>query len=110
LSDNRGGQKQTDGAELIVSPYRQGTMATTTCTQMAPICTSNGAAFAAAVGTIAQAGNNYGCLRSQPSPAWYFLRVAQPGRIEMRLAGTHDVDYALWGPSSAIVLETFAGA
>jgi len=45
-------------------------------------------------------GPKYGCLGSEPNPAWYYLKVCTPGNIEIYMAGTnnHDVDFACWGP------------
>jgi len=45
-------------------------------------------------------GPKYGCLGSEPNPAWYYLKVCTPGNIEIYMYGTnnHDVDFACWGP------------
>ena len=67
---------------------------------MQPLCA--GLSFPASVGTTAEAGNNYGCLRSVPNPAWYFLRMATPGEMRTLLRGIADVDFALWGPYPAL--------
>ncbi len=50
---------------------------------------------------------NNTCLDTAPNPAWYYLSVAIPGRLELSIeqstgpggTGTGlDVDYAIWGP------------
>ena len=55
------------------------------CAEMDPICTDVGASFTANTGTSSEAGNNYGCLSTQPNPSWYYLEVATNGDIEMSL-------------------------
>ena len=44
-----------------------------TCAGMDPICTDVGANFTANTGTSSEAGNNYGCLFTQPNPSWYYF-------------------------------------
>ena len=69
------------------------------CTAMEPICTDSGVTVAAQVGgSSAPTGNSYGCLGSTPNPAWYYMRIHTGGLIETLLAGSQDVDFALWGP------------
>src|SRR5690554_6927654 len=59
----------------------------------------------------AEPGPNYGCLYSQPWPAWFYLQIDQPGRLEFEIiqntefdvngnpVGTGlDVDFIAWGP------------
>jgi len=48
----------------------------------------------------AEFGNNYGCLSSQPNPAWYYIQVGQQGFININLFNSQneDIDFALWGP------------
>jgi gliding motility-associated-like protein len=58
----------------------------------------------------AETGPNYGCLASQPNPAWYFIQIDQPGdlfftieqnsAIDFTGAGI-DVDFIAWGPFSS---------
>lgn len=69
-----------------------------TCAQMQPICTQVGANFPASTNTASEAGNNYGCLGSQPNPAWYYLEIATNGNINMNLTAGSDIDYIIWGP------------
>ena len=54
---------------------------------MEPICTSEGARFAASVGTSAEAGNDYGCLGDVSNPAWFYLRMALAGDLRTLLGG-----------------------
>jgi uncharacterized protein (TIGR02145 family) len=52
---------------------------------------------------------NYGCLSSQPAPAWFFMQVGSPGDIVITIlqktliGGIElDVDFICWGPSSSL--------
>ena len=74
------------------------------CSQAQEFCPSmegDNISFSATVNGIpAEAGNNYGCLFTQPNPAWYYIQVGQPGFININLfnSQTVDIDFALWGP------------
>jgi uncharacterized repeat protein (TIGR01451 family) len=52
--------------------------------------------------TSGQPGANYGCLSSQPNPAWFFLRIGTSGTIEIEMHSNPqlDIDFACWGPFS----------
>lgn len=71
------------------------------CSQAGPLCADAPITFPAGVNTPnAESGPNYGCLSSQPNPAWYYIRIDQTGDIEFTLQPTpqNDIDFALWGP------------
>ena len=74
------------------------------CAEMEPFCTDFGASFSASTNTNAESGNQYGCLLDQPNPAWYFLRIDNPGTIEVTLTNTNaqgdsvDIDFIIYGP------------
>ena len=75
----------------------------TNCATAQPFCAggTSGVTFPATVnGPAAQSGPNYGCLGSQPNPAWYYLQVSSSGNIDLYIAGTgnQDVDFICWGP------------
>ena len=76
------------------------------CPEMAPICTDVGLNFTAnADGDEASTldpGNNYDCLIGQPNPTWYYFQIATDGNIEMELAASFDIDFAIWGPFSSL--------
>lgn len=40
------------------------------------------------------------CLTTTPNPAWYYLRMDQPGNINIYMYSTpnHDIDFICWGP------------
>lgn len=75
------------------------------CAGADPFCIVNvpgpDATFPASTGAgTAEPGNNYGCLGSQPNPAWYFVEMATNGAINIQASTTpvRDIDFALWGP------------
>lgn len=70
------------------------------CGSADPFCTSQGATFPASTSTTAQSGADYGCLGSQPNPAWYYLQIATAGNIDITLSNSAsvDIDFICWGP------------
>ncbi|MBI2721202.1 MAG: hypothetical protein HYX39_03395, partial [Bacteroidetes bacterium] len=77
--------------------------AQTNCQNAQPFCAggSSGVTFPATVnGPPAQTGPNYGCLGTQPNPAWYYLQISASGSLDLYIAGTsnQDVDFICWGP------------
>lgn len=55
----------------------------------------------------AEAGPYYGCLTTQPFPAWYYLQIGTSGDLRFRISQTEnqdgsgreiDVDFIVWGP------------
>jgi len=75
----------------------------TTCSTSAAFCANNstGTTFPAGVSNGSAApGPDYGCLFTQPNPAWYFFQVAQNGAVIIGIGGTGggDVDFICWGP------------
>ena len=76
----------------------------TTCADADPFCTGTTYSFPNNTGTSAQAGPDYGCLLSQPNPAWYYLQIDQSGTIQMDISQVNasgsgiDVDFIAYGP------------
>lgn len=72
------------------------------CNDATQMCPDQGATtYRATTGAgNAAPGNNYGCLGSQPNPAWFFLNVASTGAatIELTNSNNRDIDFAMWGP------------
>lgn len=70
------------------------------CATAQPFCTGSTYIFPASTDTDAESGPEYGCLGSQPNPAWYYLQIDQSGSIEITLDNTQgvDVDFICWGP------------
>jgi hypothetical protein len=77
----------------------------TTCENIRPFSTSDGATYPAGVNTgIAQTGPYYSCLGSQPNPIWYYLKIKKVGDLHITETNSNgaDVDFILWGPFSSI--------
>ncbi len=70
------------------------------CLGANPFCTDQSYTFPASTNTTAQSGPNYGCLDTQPNPAWYFLQIGTAGNIDITLtnSGNEDIDFTCWGP------------
>ncbi len=77
-----------------------------TCAVADPFCSGSGAIFPnTSSGATAQTGPNYGCLSSQPNPAWYYMQIGISGPITLTISQTAsatgngiDVDFIIWGP------------
>jgi len=62
---------------------------------------AGGSTFAATTGgSVAQTGPDYGCLGSQPNPAWFYFRFSSGTTANILFNNTNnvDIDYAIWGP------------
>jgi len=71
------------------------------CLDADPFCSDSPETFPASTGAgAAQPGPNYGCLFTQPNPAWYFLQIGQSGNLQITLTPSPlvDIDFILWGP------------
>jgi hypothetical protein len=70
------------------------------CESSDPFCT--GSIYRFPAGTIgnAQPGAYYGCLLTQPAPAWYHMLIDNPGPISIYMYSTPlvDIDFICWGP------------
>ncbi len=87
--------------------------AQTSCQNAQPFCAGgvSGVTYPASINSgAAQSGPNYGCLITQPNPAWYYLQVANPGNLIIQIQGQNisppgpgqDVDFICWGPFSSL--------
>lgn len=70
------------------------------CHLSMPFCTGTIYSFPAGTNTQSQNGPNYNCLSTQPNPAWYHLKIENPGPIAIYMFSTpsRDIDFCLWGP------------
>lgn len=71
------------------------------CATPVPLCVEQTAVFASPINAgIAEPGNNYWCLQTQPNPSWFYMKIATPGAIHITETNSNDtdVDFALWGP------------
>jgi len=91
---------QTSAFDLCVSSISP----TAYCKGADPFCTGTTYNFPTNINAgFGQTGPDYGCLCTQPNPVWYFLRIATAGAIQIEIESScGDVDYAAWGPFSAI--------
>jgi hypothetical protein len=72
-----------------------------TCETAAPFCTGTLYSFPAGVNAgNGQIGPFYGCLTTRPNPAWYYMKVLNPGNIiiQMHSEPSKDIDFCCWGP------------
>jgi len=73
------------------------------CSNPTPFCTSSPMNFPAGTGSPnSQVGPNYGCLGSQPNPAWFYMQMAQSGPVTIVISAITDVDFICWGPFSTL--------
>ncbi len=67
-----------------------------------PFCTDNGMyEFPAGVNAgSGEPGPYYDCLYSTPNPAWYYMRIGDPGDLDIYMYSTpqEDIDFCCWGP------------
>lgn len=72
------------------------------CNTADPFCTDNGLyQFPAGVNAgSGESGPNYNCLSTTPNPAWYYMRIGNPGSITIHMYSTPsvDIDFCCWGP------------
>lgn len=74
------------------------------CVEMKPFCTDTGASFLTSTNTQAEPDNQYGCLGTQPNPAWYYLEIVEPGYLEITITNSNfvDIDFIVYGPFADI--------
>lgn len=70
------------------------------CEESAPFCTGSIYTFPAGTTGAAQPGAYYGCLTTQPAPAWYHMLIDNPGMIQIYMFSqpSVDIDFICWGP------------
>lgn len=72
------------------------------CADAYPFCTDNGMyQFPAGTGTSSgENGPYYDCLHTTPNPAWYYMRIGNPGTMTIHMYSTpsYDIDFCCWGP------------
>ena len=85
-----------------------------TCNTALPFCTGTNYTFPASTNTPPPTGANFGCLGSQPNPAFYYMEIDNPGNMTINIQGingppgttpipgwggnTNDIDFICWGP------------
>jgi len=66
------------------------------------MCSGTPTTFPAVIGGTVPVGNNYGCLGSQPNPAWFTLTIGTGGTVSINQTAPCDQDYAVWGPFNTL--------
>lgn len=82
------------------------------CSTASPFCTAAGTAtFPASQNTTAPVGPDYGCLFTQPNPAWYYLQMATSGNIDLNMTNSAnvDIDFIIWGPFTTATAACASG-
>ncbi|MCW3078123.1 MAG: domain containing protein [Bacteroidetes bacterium] len=73
------------------------------CANPTPFCTGQTMQFPAGVNAgNAQVGPNYGCLGSQPNPAWFYFQIGSAGPLVITMAAASDIDYISYGPFASL--------
>ena len=72
------------------------------CANALPFCTDNGLyEFPAGVNAgVGEPGPYYACLGTRPNPAWYYMRILEPGDMDIYMYSSPrvDIDFCCWGP------------
>ncbi len=66
-----------------------------------PICLEDDNEYSAGFNTgNGEVGPEYGCLNTQPNPAWFFFRMNEPGDMDISIYSSRnpDIDFCCWGP------------
>jgi gliding motility-associated-like protein len=84
---------------IILSTYSFVAQTNQTCANPQPFCTGQTMQFPAGVNSgNAQAGPNYGCLGSQPNPAWFYFQMGTSGPVSISMSAANDIDFICYGP------------
>lgn len=99
-------------AVMLLSPNRSFAQPTPTgasCADAIPFCTGTTYVFPNSTNaTPAPGGLGYQCLASQPNPIWYYMKIANPGTLQITVNQYNaamnglDVDFAMWGPFNSL--------
>lgn len=71
------------------------------CSNAIRICLNDPVTYPASTNSAAaEAGPDYGCLGSEPNPAWFSFSIGAPGThtINISNSGDRDLDFILYGP------------
>lgn len=65
--------------------------------------------------TYAAPGPYYDCLTTQPYPSWFFIRIDNPGSLDLTIIQKNlygydiDVDFIIWGPYTDTQIDNIRG-
>lgn len=70
------------------------------CDESMPVCTGPVYTYISDTTGTAEPGAYYGCLMVQVAPAWFHMRILDPGTITIYMfsAPLVDIDFICWGP------------
>jgi hypothetical protein len=88
------------------------TPTSTSCSNATGVCTGSTYSFPASTNSgSALVGANYGCLKTQPNPAWFFMQMDNPGSITITMTSSpaRDIDFIIWGPFTDPFAQCVAG-
>jgi len=87
-------------APLVISSNLNAQTLNGTCNTSYQFCTGAIYNYPAGINTTAETGPDYGCLYTQPNPAWFYLEIAQPGDVALSIYSNpqRDLDFICWGP------------
>jgi uncharacterized repeat protein (TIGR01451 family) len=87
-------------ASLVLSSNLNAQTLNGTCNTSYQFCTGAIYNYPAGINTTAETGPDYGCLYTQPNPAWFYLEIAQPGDVALSIYSNpqRDLDFICWGP------------
>ncbi len=77
----------------------------TTCDSATQICSGQNYVYPAWYNNHpSETGPYYGCLSSQPDPAWFYFVIGNPGDIHIYMFSTpnRDIDFICWGPYDSL--------
>ncbi|MES2543569.1 MAG: T9SS type B sorting domain-containing protein [Bacteroidota bacterium] len=93
---------------FIQNIYGQGSPACATAQPFCASSSSNSLTFPNTTGSSSPGGGvDYGCLDTQPNPAWFYMQIKQAGNLNFVISqtadasaggGPIDVDFIAWGP------------
>ena len=101
-------------ANSVMMYYYDRSRDNATCANADPFCTDNGLyQFPASTNAPAgESGPDYDCLYTQPNPAWYYMRILNPGNMDIYMYSTPsvDIDFCCWGPFATITNPSPCGS
>ena len=85
---------------IVLSSFYLACFSQGTCATALPFCTGSNYTFPASTNTLGPPGNNFGCLGTQPNPAFYFMEIDNGGNLTIDISTNplEDIDFICWGP------------
>jgi hypothetical protein len=86
---------------ILMAGLQAYSQANALCEGAIPFCSENTYNFPMNTNAAdAQVGPDYGCLGSEPNPAWYYMQIDQAGSLVIYIESIqgNDVDFICYGP------------